>query len=42
MQYPNLEFDSFVLTEDGLDFEVDADGGDKGGCEGVVCIAEQK
>ena len=40
--YPDLEFDALVLAEDGLDFEVDADGGDEGGCEGVVRVAEQE
>ena len=39
---PNLQFDTFVLPEDGLDFEVDADRTDKRRREWVISIAEQE
>lgn len=40
--YPNLQLDSLVVLVDGFNFEVDAHRADKGGGEGVVCVAEQE
>ena len=40
--YPNLKFDPFVLSEDGLDFEINPHGGNKGRGERVVGIAEKE
>ena len=40
--YPYLQLDPFVLSEDGLDFEIDAHGGDEGRSERVVSIAEKE
>ena len=40
--YPNLQFDPFVLAEDGLDFEVNADSGDEGGGEGIISVSEEE
>ena len=39
---PDLEFDAFPVDFDVFDFEVDADGGDEGGGEGVVGVAEEE
>lgn len=39
---PNLKFDSFLVSEDGFNFEVDADGRDERRRERVVCITEEK
>ena len=36
--YPDLKLDSFVLPEDGLNLEVDADGGNESRGEGVVGV----
>jgi hypothetical protein len=38
--YPDLQFDSFVLPEDGFDLEVDADGRDERRCERVVGVPD--
>lgn len=40
--YPDLEFDSFLIAVDGLDFEVDADGADERRGERVICVAEKE
>lgn len=40
--HPDLQLYPLVVPVDGLDLEVDADRADKRGCEGVVCIAEEK
>lgn len=40
--YPDLKFDPLILTEDGLDFEVDADGWDESRREGIIGITEEK
>jgi hypothetical protein len=39
---PNLQFDSFTVDFDIFDFEVDADGGDEGGGEGIVGVSEEE
>ena len=36
----NLELDSLAVHLDGLDLEVNADGGDEGGREAVVGVAQ--
>lgn len=33
---PDLEFYAFAVEVDGANFEVDSDGADEGGCEGVI------
>ena len=40
LTYPYLKFDPFVLSEDGLDFEINANSGDEGRSERVVSVAE--
>ena len=40
--YPYLQFDPLVLSEHCLHFEVDADGADEGGGEGVVGVPEEE
>lgn len=40
--YPYLKFDSFVLTEDGLHFEINTDSGDESGCKWVVGVTEEE
>ena len=37
-----MEFNPFVVPENCLDFEVDANGRDEGGGEGVVGVSEEK
>ena len=37
--YPDLKLDPFVLPEDGLDLEIDSDGGDEGRRERVVGVS---
>lgn len=39
---PDLKLDAFAVDFDVFDFEVDADGGDEGGGEGVVGVAEEE
>lgn len=39
---PNLQLHSFVVPEDRLDLEVNADGADEGRGEGVVSVAEEE
>lgn len=38
---PDLELDALAIELDGADLEVDADGGDEGGGEGVLAEAQQ-
>ncbi len=40
--HPYLKLDPFVLSEDGLDLEVYADGGDEGRGEGVIGVPEEE
>lgn len=40
--YPNLELDSLFISEHSFYFEIDPDGADECGREGVVRVAEQK
>ena len=40
--YPYLKLDPFVLSEDGLDFEINPHGGNKGRGERIVGIAEKE
>ena len=40
--YPYLKFDPFVLSEDGLDFEINTNSRNKGRCERVVGVAEKE
>ena len=40
--YPYLKFDPFVLSEDGLDFEINTNSGNKGRSERVVGVAEKE
>ena len=42
MTYPYLKFDPFVLSEDGLDFEINTNSGNKGRSERVVGVAEKE
>ena len=42
IHYPYLKFDPFVLAEDGLDFEINANSGNKGRSERVVGVAEEE
>lgn len=37
-----LQLDPLAVHLDGLDLEVDADGGDEGGAEAVVGVAQQQ
>lgn len=37
---PDLKFDALVIDLDVFDFEVNADGGDEGGREGVIGVSE--
>ena len=39
---PDLEFDALVVDFNVFDFEVDSDGCDKGGGEGVVGVSEEE
>jgi hypothetical protein len=41
MFYPDLKFNSFILSENGLDLEVDADSRNKGRRERVVSVSER-
>ena len=38
---PYLELDALAVELDGADLEVDADGRDEGGCEGVFAEAQE-
>ena len=40
--YPNLKLNPFVLSEDGLDFEINTNSGNKGRSERVVGVAEKE
>ena len=40
--YPYLKLDPFVLSEDGLDFEINTNSGNKGRSERVVGVAEKE
>lgn len=42
MSYPDLQFDPLVIPVDGFHLEIDAHRTDKGWCEGVISVAEQK
>ena len=42
LTYPYLKFDPFVLSEDGLDFEINTNSGNKGRSERVVGVAEKE
>ena len=42
LTHPYLKFDPFVLSEDGLDFEINTNSGNKGRSERVVGVAEKE